>query len=108
MIVAAKRPHFLQETPPMSAALETLTLMTNALASCSQGASPQQEMIQLWRSGAASLALPDKYGHVLGDLLDRLEASALFSGESCSFSQKDLFDNLQLWADKARAKLSAQ
>ena len=56
---------------------------------------------------AASLPLPKQYGQVLGDLLDRIEASALFSGESCSFSQQDLFDNLQLWADKARAKLAS-
>jgi hypothetical protein len=50
--------------------------------------------------------LPEKFGVVLGDLLDRIEASALFTGESCSFSQKGLFDNLYLWADKARAKLA--
>ena len=90
----------------MSTALETLTRMTDALAICSQGEMPQSEMIRLWRSGAASLPLPEKFGVVLGDLLDRMEASALFSGESCSFSQQDLFDNLHLWADKARDKLS--
>jgi hypothetical protein len=39
------------------------------------------------------------------NLLDRLESSALFSEESCSFSQKDLLDNLQLWAEKAQARL---
>ena len=91
----------------MSTALETLTRMTDALATCARGELPQNEMIRLWRSGAASLPLPEKFGVVLGDLLDRIEASALFSGESCSFSQQDLFDNLHLWADKARAKLSA-
>ncbi|WP_228769140.1 hypothetical protein [Limnohabitans sp. 2KL-3] len=64
-------------------------------------------MIRQWRSDAASLPLPEKFGLVLGDLLDRIESSALFSGESCSFSQKDLLDNLQLWADKARARLSS-
>nr|WP_233252799.1 hypothetical protein [Limnohabitans sp. T6-20] len=64
-------------------------------------------MIQLWRTGAANLPLPEKFGVVLGDLLDRIESSALFSGESCSFSQQGLFDNLQLWADKARAKLTS-
>jgi hypothetical protein len=32
----------------------------------------------------------------------------LFSEESCSFSQKDLFASLQLWADKARLRLSSQ
>ncbi|MGJ7530822.1 hypothetical protein [Variovorax sp. GB1P17] len=49
--------------------------------------------------------LPPRYGEVLLNLLDRLESSALFSEESCSFSQKDLLDNLQVWADKARGQL---
>ena len=43
---------------------------------------------------------------VLHDLLDRLESSALFSEESCSFSQRDLLDNLQTWIDKARGQLT--
>ncbi|MBV8250320.1 MAG: hypothetical protein JO200_17965 [Comamonas sp.] len=50
-------------------------------------------------------ALPPRYAEVLLNLLDRLESSALFTEESCSFSQKDLVDNLLLWADKARAQL---
>ena len=52
-------------------------------------------------------ALPPKFEEVLLQLLDRLEASALFDEESCSFSQKDLIDSLELWLDKAGAKLSA-
>lgn len=52
-------------------------------------------------------ALPPRYGEVLLNLLDRLESSALFSEESCSFSQKDLLDNLQVWVDKARAQLAS-
>ena len=52
-------------------------------------------------------ALPPRYGEVLLNLLDRLESSALFSEESCSFSQKDLLDNLQAWVDKARAQLAS-
>lgn len=52
-------------------------------------------------------ALPEKYAVVLNDTLDRLESSALFSEESCSFSQRDLLDGLQLWCDKAQAQLSA-
>jgi hypothetical protein len=91
----------------MSAALDTLTRMREALNACTQGQVSQSGLIQQWRQDAASLPLPDKYGVVLGDLLDRMEASALFSEESCSFSQKDLLDSLQLWADKARAKLCA-
>ena len=53
-------------------------------------------------------ALPPPYRQVLDDLLDRLESSALFSGESCSFSQDGMLDNLQLWITKARAKLPAR
>jgi hypothetical protein len=52
--------------------------------------------------------LPDRYHEVLSDLLDRLESSALFSGESCSFSQDGMLDNLQLWIDKARGQLKRQ
>lgn len=51
-------------------------------------------------------ALPDRYATVLHDLLDRLESSALFSEESCSFSQSGLLDNLQLWIDKAQGQLN--
>ena len=57
------------------------------------------------RSHAELLSLPERYGQVLNDLLDRLESSALFSEESCSFSQSGLLDNLQLWIDKARGQL---
>jgi len=52
--------------------------------------------------------LPERYRAVLFDLLDRLESSALFSGESCSFSQDGMLDNLQLWIDKARDQLARQ
>jgi hypothetical protein len=58
-------------------------------------------------SGELLAALPPRYGEVLLNLLDRLESSALFSEESCSFSQKDLLDNLQVWVDKARAQLTS-
>ena len=51
-------------------------------------------------------ALPEKFGVVLHGLLDRLESSALFAEESCSFSQQDLFDSLQMWLDKAQTQLS--
>lgn len=52
-------------------------------------------------------ALPPRYGQVLHDLLDRLESSALFAEESCSFSQRELHDSLQLWLDKAAQQLPA-
>jgi hypothetical protein len=50
-------------------------------------------------------ALPERFGEVLSQLLNRLESGALFTEESCSFSQKDLLDSLQLWMDKARLQL---
>lgn len=51
-------------------------------------------------------ALPEKFSVVLLGLLDRLESSALFAEESCSFSQQDLFDSLQMWLDKAKLALA--
>ena len=57
-------------------------------------------------SSALLQALPPRYGEVLQHLLDRLESSALFTEESCSFSQRDLLDNLQTWIDKARGQLT--
>ncbi|MBS0339717.1 MAG: hypothetical protein JSS56_04275 [Proteobacteria bacterium] len=50
-------------------------------------------------------ALPKRFDTVLGDLLDRLSASALFGEESCSFSQKDLLDGLQSWLAHAQLRL---
>ena len=90
----------------MSTALDTLDRMTETLTACTQGQLAQSDMIRQWRSSAAVLPLPDKFGDVLGNLLDRIEASALFSEESCSFSQKDLLGSLQVWADKAQATLT--
>jgi len=92
----------------MSAALETLDRMNNALARSQNGQLPQSEMIRLWRTESASLALPARFDEVLQPLLDRIEASVLFSEESCSFSQKDLLASLQMWVDKARLRLSSQ
>jgi hypothetical protein len=90
----------------MSAALETLDRMNTALAQSQNGQLPQSEMIRLWRSESASLALPARFDEVLQHLLDRIEVSVLFSEESCSFSQKDLLASLQMWADKAHLRLS--
>lgn len=90
----------------MSTALDTLTRMTDALTACRQGTLPTPHMTRQWRCDSAMLNLPEKFGTVLDNVLDRIEASALFSEESCSFSQKDLLDSLQLWADKARAQLT--
>ena len=52
-------------------------------------------------------ALPPRFEPVLLGLLDRLESSALFSEESCSFSQKELLDNVALWLERARETMAA-
>jgi len=57
------------------------------------------------QQSSLAAALPDRFGEVLSQLLNRLESSALFTEESCSFSQKELLDSLQLWLDKARLQL---
>ena len=52
-------------------------------------------------------ALPPRYGEVLLGLLDRLEAGAMFTEESCSFSHAALVDALTQWAAKAQTALQA-
>ena len=89
----------------MNTAHDTLRQMTDALQQCQQGQLPLSALTRQWRTDAPSLALPERFGEVLGGLLDRLEAGALFSEESCSFSQKDLLQGLHSWAGKAREQL---
>ena len=86
---------------------DTLERMQQALGACERGELPITQLSTQWRNAAADLPLPPRYGEVLGHLLDRIEAGALFSEESCSFSQKDLLANLQLWSEKARAQLKS-
>jgi hypothetical protein len=52
--------------------------------------------------------LPDAFATVLDDIVIRLESGALFSEESCSFSQGDLVNELQIWLEKAQQKLAAK
>jgi hypothetical protein len=85
--------------------LSHLQLKLQALRSSD---APVGALIDQARGSAVLLeALPPRYMAALHDTLDRLESGALFSEESCSFSQRDLLDGLQLWCDKAQAQLSA-
>lgn len=52
-------------------------------------------------------ALPPRFTEVLHQLLDRLESSALFDGESCSFSHSELHAHLQGWLEQAARRLAA-
>ena len=83
-----------------------VTPVQDALNAFTQGATSASALSHTARAQADLLAaLPPRYAEVLHSLLDRLESSALFSEESCSFSQKELLDTLQMWVDKARALL---
>lgn len=88
-------------SPPLA-----LDAVHTALAALRAGQLDPHGFSQQARAQTALLqALPPRYGEVLRDLLTRLESSALFSEESCSFSQSALVDNLQVWVDKARTQL---
>lgn len=89
----------------MNNATDTLDHLIRQLEDCAQGRLGVAQLSRQWREAAAGLPLPARYGEVLGNLLDRLEAGALFAEESCSFSQKDLLDGLRTWAEKARQQL---
>lgn len=94
---------------PSSATLQIPTLQTlqSALEAFGRQSISAAELSALARAQSELLAaLPPRYTEVLHGLLDRLESSALFSEESCSFSQKDLIANLHTWVDKARAQLA--
>lgn len=82
---------------PLQAGLDALRRGNGNPAAFSQLARAQAELLA---------ALPPRYTEVLHGLLDRLETSALFAEESCSFSQTDLLDSLQLWLDKAAQQLA--
>ncbi|MBV8617855.1 MAG: hypothetical protein JOY84_03250 [Curvibacter sp.] len=66
-----------------------------------------QQLLQHFRDAQGLLEqLPPNYAQVWHALLDRLESSALFDEESCSFSRQALLQQLGLWLDKARRQQS--
>ena len=88
----------------MSAALDALQ---SALDDLRAGRLDVTHFCALVRAQPVDPALPPRFGEVLADLLDRFESSAMFSGESCSFSQEDLLAAMQAWIAKARERLGA-
>jgi len=83
-----------------------LAALQSALAAHGRGELSAAALGDAARAQQALLtALPPRYEEVLLNLIDRLESSALFTEESCSFSRKDLLDHLQTWVDKARGVL---
>ncbi|PAT36763.1 hypothetical protein [Vandammella animalimorsus] len=95
-------------TSSIEPALQCLGQMQQRLQQLRQ--QPQQAGdFSQWALAQSDLlgALPAQFGAVLRDLLNRLEASAMFAEDSCSFSQGELYQSLQLWLDKAGERLQA-
>lgn len=61
------------------------------------------DLARMWRDAAEQHepALPERYVEVLERLLNQLESAALFTEESCSFSQADMAAALQDWLRRA-------
>lgn len=89
--------------------MHLLTPLQQALDAFAQGTLTATALSETARAQTELLAaLPQRYSDVLLGLLDRLESSALFTEESCSFSHKDLLANLLIWMAKARDALDTQ
>lgn len=84
---------------------DTLSALTPTLAAFSSGQLPLHELASQWRQAAQAHqpALPDRYKEVLERVLSQLESSALFTEESCSFSQGDMVAALGDWLQRAQA-----
>ena len=89
-----------------SPASQQFHALRSALQQFESGALSATALGDQARAASALLAaLPERYGTVLLQLLDRCESSALFTEESCSFSRSDLLTHLQGWMDKAQSQL---
>ncbi|GJG92964.1 hypothetical protein [Cupriavidus pauculus] len=85
----------------MSANQETLAVMRQALDAHLAGTLPAGELIARWRASSVSLTLPPVFGQAMEELLRRMEMSAVFAQDSCSFSSSAVAEQLGKWLDKA-------
>lgn len=93
--------------PAASLALAQVQALAAALTELQSAPGQTAAFAQRWRSALpdALAALPPRFTEVLLGLLDRLESSALFADESCSFSHRELLGSLALWVEKATERL---
>jgi hypothetical protein len=84
---------------------DRLSALPATLDAFRQGQLPLTELTRTWREAAQAHqpALPQRYQEVLERVLSQLESAALFTEESCSFSQGDMVDALSDWLARARA-----
>jgi hypothetical protein len=89
------------------ASVKTMQIPQELVNSLSSAPADMQAFAALWRGQTSLLAeLPERFGHALESILQRLESGAGFAEESCSFSQRDLLDALQSWLDRAALELA--
>jgi hypothetical protein len=92
----------------MTSALEQLSDIKTKLAKLQAGEIRTTELTDAARGATGLLSsLPPQFEQVLLNILDRLESSALFTEESCSFSQSGLLENLGVWIEKAQLRVNA-
>ena len=84
---------------------DRLSALTDTLEDFAQGAMSISDLARNWRDAAYTHepALPQRYVDVLERLLNQLESAALFTEESCSFSQANMVSALGDWLQRARA-----
>ena len=84
---------------------DTLSNLSPTLAAFSNGQLSLTDLASQWRQAAQAHqpALPARYQEVLERVLSQLESSALFTEESCSFSQGDMVAALGDWLQRACA-----
>lgn len=84
---------------------DTLSALAPTLNAFTAGQLSLSALAQQWRQTAQAHqpALPARYLEVLERVLSQLESSALFTEESCSFSQGDMVAALGDWLQRARA-----
>lgn len=84
---------------------DRLSTLPATLDAFRQGQLPLTELARTWREAAQDHqpALPQRYVDVLERVLSQLESAALFTEESCSFSQGDMVDALGDWLARAQA-----
>jgi hypothetical protein len=91
----------------MTTAIEQLDNIKTKLAQFQAGGIRATELTDAARAALVlASSLPPQFGEVLNNILDRLGSSALFTEESCSFSQTGLLENLEVWISKAESRLS--
>jgi hypothetical protein len=75
--------------------------MREALDAYVAGTLPLAALLAAWRERGAALRLPPAFGRVSEALLRRLEMSASFAVDSCSFSSAAVTDQMREWLDQA-------